>query len=182
MVMAKTNNQLVNAFIARLESLKVNEALKEKYIAEYKRLLALRNDRHHTEQHLEHIKFGCFCVGTNRISTEKKLLNALVSGKPVHFEAAANISATANLLSCRISATAPMPKNLHALNKITLWQEATSDNLPCLTLKEIVTQIPRSLIKKTSVVCLLAEDENIVRDSYNILMDAYEYNIWLFGE
>ena len=180
--MNMTNNQLVNAFIARLESFKPGAALREKYIAEYKRLLALRSDtRHSVDQHLEHIKFGCFCIGTNRISTEKKLLNALVSGKPVYFEAAANISATANLLSDRMTVTAPMPKNLRALNKITVWQEAKSDSLPCLTLKEIVTQIPRSLIKKTSAVCLLAEDENIVRDSYNILMGAYEYNIWLFG-
>jgi hypothetical protein len=180
--MNMTNNQLVNAFIARLESFKPGAALREKYIAEYKRLLALRSDtRHSVDQHLEHIKFGCFCTGTDRISTEKKLLRALVSNKPVRLETATGVSATENLLNARITATADTPKNLRPLSKIRVYQEPAKGDLPCLTLKELVTQIPRSLVKKTTVVCLLAEDENIVRDSYNILMGAYEYNIWLFG-
>ena len=179
--MNMTNNQLVNAFIARLQSFNVSEALKEKYIAEYKRLLALRNDRYHAEQHMEHIKFGCFCCDTNRIDTEKKLLRALVSNKPVRLETATGVSATENLLIARITATADTPKNLRPLSKIRVYQEPAKGDIPCLTLKEIVTQIPRSLLNKTTVVCLLAEDENIVRDSYNILMGAYEYNIWLFG-
>lgn len=175
------NNQLLTKFIERLMSMQISAALTEKYVNEYKRLLCLRGNAHkHVKEHLPNIRFGCFCKDTTRISTEKKLMKMLVTGAPVDFRVFSGIKADDNLLNLITSNDVTTPK-LQPLAKIRVWQEADANNLPTLTMREIITQIPYCLIKKVKVVCLLSEEDNITVNAYNNLMGAYEYNIWLFS-
>lgn len=176
------NKQLIKTFTERLELMHVDAALKEKYLKEYKHLLSMRNDPHHkVEQCLPQIKFACFCRNTQRISSELKLMKALAAGNNVELRVFTNLGATDNLLGRLNDSNVETPK-LKPLTKIRVWQEAAPHELPNLTLREIVTQIPYCLVSKVEAVCLLSEDDNIARDSYNVLMDAYEYSIWLFSK
>ncbi len=176
------NKQLIKAFTERLERMHVDAALKEKYLTEYKRLLGMRNDSHYkVEQCLPHIKFACFCHDTQHISSEPKLMKVLASGNNVELRVFPNLGTTDNLLGRLNDSSVETPK-LKPLTKIRVWQESAPSELPNLTLREIVTQIPHCLIDKVEAVCLLSEEDNIMRDSYNVLMNAYEYRIWLFSK
>ena len=174
------NHESLNAFNKRLERLDISAALKEKYGQEYKRLLCLRNDApKRVEEHVSHISFACFCKGTTRINSELKLIKALAAGESVELRVFSGIGADDNLLSLLDNSNVTTPK-LRPLTKIRVWQEANAKDLPVLTLREIITQMPRCLVKKAKAVCLLSEEDNITLNAYNNLMGMFEYNIWLF--
>ena len=175
-----SNYESLNAFNKRLERLDISAALKEKYEQEYKRLLYLRSDDpKRVAEHASHISFACFCKGTTRINSELKLIKALAAGESVELRLFSGIGADANLLSLLDNSNVTTPK-LRPLTKIRVWQEANAKDLPVLTLREIITQMPRCLVKKARAVCLLSEEDNIPLNAYNNLMGMFEYNIWLF--
>lgn len=182
------------AFKARLKERGVTDGIFRKYVAEYSNLLFYR--QHQEAQlglHAQHIQMAEFRDEDNlRVLNIYQLMQRLASGRKVNWMIYPEVDMQLNLVgNYRVgkyrSDLPPVEspnwkKSLQPIGKITVWQEPLQDDKPCLTLEQIIAQIPQGLVGRTKAVCLLSEEQNLFEDAYDIYMGCYQFkNIWLFG-
>jgi hypothetical protein len=183
----------ITAFVARLEQQKATPEMVKKYVAEYEKLLFYR--QHQEAQlglHADHIQMAELRDKDNlRILDEYRLLQRLASGCKISFVIYPKIDRQTNLVgnhrACKYKNDLPPVevlnghKSFRPIGKISVWQEPLEGDKPCLTLEQIIAQIPHGLVGRTKAVCLLSEEKNFFEDTYDIYMSCHKYNIWLFG-
>ena len=91
-----------------------------------------------------------------------------------------NISADENIMQLvDVKNTQKMPPTWQIFAYKTVFVPADKDDNPQLTIKDILRQLPLNLLE-TAKGFSISLEENFAENGYNVLLDAYEYEVHLY--
>ena len=161
----------------RLNRFSLNDAQKEKYVGIHTQIQSARTKaKEDLKKFAEHVSFAGFVKGMKKLTLIDKEIrkgNAALCLVPV--------ASTANLMNVRDLAAARLAPQMQSLGMITVYEPADADEEPCLTTLDVLAQIPAEIADKVSAFCLRLE-EKFALNGYNLLAQAYEYQVELFAK
>ncbi|MBQ9035165.1 MAG: hypothetical protein IJ099_04300 [Alphaproteobacteria bacterium] len=173
----------LSEFMARLQSTgleKVNKHVNAFCNLRYYR----KNQEAQLGLHAGHIKMAELRdLRGKRVLNMYQLMTLLTSGKHIETVIYPKLDLKLNLVGrgVELPPAKKSSKKLRPIGKITVWQEPDKNAQPCLTLEQIITQIPQGLVGSTKAVCLLSNEKDLFEDAYNIYMECFQYDVWLLG-
>lgn len=161
----------------RLNRFNLTEAQKEKYAAVYKQMQsASAKPKADLRKLAKRISFAGFVKGMKKlILTDKEIRkgNTSLCLVPVGW--------TENLMNIRSLTDACPAAQMQSLGVITVYEPADVDAKPYLTVFDVLAQIPAEFADRVSAFCLRLEDK-FELNGYNLVLQAYEYNVELFAK
>ncbi|MBR1756786.1 MAG: hypothetical protein IJ738_05750 [Alphaproteobacteria bacterium] len=161
----------------RLDRFDLTAAQRDKYTNVFNRIQEARAKTTEELQELsEKIAFAGFVKGANRlILTDREIHKGKAVLCLLLAEPSADLMHFGNLKNAR-----PAPQ-MRSLGTIVVYKHAYADEEPHLTRNDVLAQIPAELADKVSAFCLRLED-HFALNGYNLIAQAYEYNVELFAK